>query len=284
MSVVLSSCDDDQTSYGEVDYYPSFLWTDAHLQPVTTMYDFDFSPDAKNDARCYAEFAFVDNDGKIIPPDVMQVFVDGKQAENNTFKVGSDVASKELKFAFSPNAKQGKHQGYFKLIHHNLDRLDSQPLIPGQTVDAFQWTLYFNKRMNPLAKMLTWLLLVVALILVLWFMCLRRFFYPHFGKFTKSILVKQDNKVVAQFNCSFKGARKVIFSTQKVKQSSWNKLFVGEKKTYVSPYFTSNLVFTPNKKNASAYGIGYSIRPNPIPKSGTAEIVNSQLKLTISIK
>lgn len=283
-SFVLSSCHGNQTSYGEVDYYPSFLWTDAHIQPVTKTFDFNFSPDAKNDANCFAEFSFVDNDGKIIPTDVMQVFIDGVQIPNNTFTVRSNTQSKDLSFEFSPNAKTGKHQGYFKLINHNLDRLDSQILSPGQEVDAFQWTLYFNKRMNPLAKTLMWILIALVAFLVAWFVFLRPMLYPHFGKFTKAVLVKRDNKVVAQFNCSFKGARKVVFSTHKVTQSFWQKVFVGETKTYVNPNFTSNLVFTPNKKNASVYGAGYSIRPNPIPKSGTAEITYSQLKVTITIK
>lgn len=282
--LTLSSCDDDSVSFGEVGYYPSFLWKEANIQPVTKTFDFDFSQDAKNDANCFAEFAFVDNDGNIVPTSVMKVFVDDKQLENNTFMVNSNTPSKEITFEFTPEAEKGKYQGYLKLIRHNLDRLDSQTLGPGQEADAFQWTLYYNKSMNPLAKTLMWIEIVIATILAIWFIFLRPTIYPHFGSFTKSILVRQDDKIVAQFNCSFKGARKVIFSTQKVKQSFWQKVFIGETKTVVNPLFTSKLIFTPNKKNASAYGVGYSVRPNPIPRIGIAGITNSQLKITITLR
>lgn len=280
----MTSCKKDESvSFGTVEYYPSFLWVDSNITPVTKTFDFDFSQDAK-DNNSFAEFQFVDNEGKPISPKTMQVTIDGKQIENNRFRINSDVTSKELTFTFSPEAEKGKHQGYLKLISHNLDRLDSQPLANNQQVDAFQWTLNYDKGINPLAKVLMWIGFLILVLLALWFFALRPILYPHFAKFTKSVLIEKDGKIVGQLNFAFKGARKVIFYNQKKKQSFWNKLFIGEIRTLVNPNFVSELTFVPRKKNANAHGVGYTIQPNPIPRSGIAKITYSQEKLIITLR
>ena len=282
--VFLSSCKNDESvSFGTVEYYPSFLWEESNITPVTKTFDFDFSQDAKDD-NSFAEFQFVDNDGKPISTNIMQITIDGKQIENNRFRINSDVTSKELTFTFSPEAEEGKHQGYLKLISHQLDRLDSQPLNNGQQVDAFQWTLNYDKDMNPLAKVLMCIGIVVLALLALWFLILRPMLYPHFAKFTKSVLIEKDGKIVAQLNFAFKGARKVVFHNQKRKQSFWNKFFVGEIRTLVNPNFVSELTFVPKKNNASAHGVGYTIQPNPVPRSGIAKITCSLEKLIITLR
>lgn len=282
--IFLSSCKKDESvSFGTVEYYPAFLWVDSNITPVKKTFDFDFSQDAK-DHNSFAEFQFVDNDGNPISTNIMQVTIDGKQIEDNRFKISSDVTSKELTFTFSSKAKKGKHQGYLKLISHKLDRLDSQPLTNNQQVDAFQWTLNYDKGMNPLAKVLMWIGIVFLALLALWFFILRPMLYPHFAKFTKSVLIEKDGKIVAQLNFAFKGARKVVFHNQKKKQSIWNKLFVGEIRTLVNQNFVSELTFVPKKNNANAHGVGYTIHPNPVPRSGIAKITYSQEKLIITLR
>lgn len=273
-------------SFGEVTYYPDFLWTDDSIKPVTKTFKFDFSQDAKNDKECFAEFAFVDNEGKAIGTDVMQVFVDGRQLKDNIFRVTSEEVSKELEFRFSPDAEGGKHQGHLKLLHHNLDRMDDTPLSPGQQVEeVFQWTLIYTKMMNPLAKVFMWAGIIIAVALVIWFCMLRPSLFPHFGKFKKAILIRKDNRIVGQFSYSFKGAYKVVFYNEKVKQSFWKRLFVGETRTFVNPHITSELTFAPHGKGkAFVHGKGYSATPNQIPRNGLATIENKELNLTIILK
>lgn len=280
----LSSSKDNTEPFGTVEYYPSFLWVKSNIKPVTQTIEFDFSRDAQNDSLSFAEFQFVDNDGKVIGTDILQVSVDGQQLSNNSFKVGSNVTSKKITFSFTPEAQGGKHQGYLRLISHHLDRIDSQLLRPGQQVNAFQWTLKYDKCMNPLAKGLMWIIIFIASCLLLWFIILRPIFYPHFAKFTKSILIEKDGKKIRQLNYAFKGARKVIFYNQKVKQSLLKRIFVGETRTLVDPNFTSKLTFSPHKRDAIASGVGYSVRPNPIPRSGIATITNTQQKLIITLR
>jgi len=280
----LSSCTKGESvSFGTVEYYPSFLWVDSNITPVKKTFDFDFSQDAKEN-NSFAEFCFVDNDGKVISTDVMQVEIDGKQIPDNKFSVKSNVSSKDLVFKFSPKANNGKYQGYLKLVRHSLDRLDSQELQPNSHVSAFQWTLRFDKVMNPLAKVLMWIGIVLLAMLFLWFFVFRPIFCPHFAKFTKSILIEKNGTIVGQLNYAYTGARKVVFSNSKKKQSFWHKIFVGEIKTLVNPIFENELTFVPKKKNAIVYGLGYIIHPNPIPRNGIAKISLPKEHLLITLR
>lgn len=284
VAILLSSCSEHSTEFGTVMYYPKFLWVDAKTVPAEKTFEFDFSQDAKNDKKCFAEFLFVNNDDKPIGTDEMQVYADGKPLANNKLRVNSSVRSQKVSFVFAPQANGGKHQGYLRLVNYKLDRLDSETLKPGQKINVFQWTLDYDKQMNPLAKVLMWILVVFCAGLLIWFVVLKPLMYPRFGKFTKSMLLEKDGKLVGQMNVVFKGARRVVFSDRKIKQSFWNRLFTGEVRTYVNPLFVGKLTFIPKKKNAMCFGEGYNINPNPIPKSGIANIDNRQLKLKITIR
>ena len=281
--VFFSSCENKSVSFGTVEFYPDFLWVNSNITPVKKTLEFDFSPDAKNDASSFAEFQIVDNDGKSIPTSEMQIKVDGVTAEHNILRVYSNTDSVKLEFTFSPDATTGKHQGYLKLINHKLDRLDSQQLSVDQKIDVLQWTLNYDKSMNPLAKIFLCIFIAIFTCLLFWFLILRPSLYPHFGTFRKSILIKQNDIIVGQMTFTFTGARKVVFYDRKVKQSIWSRIFIGEIKTYVNPLFKTKLTFSPKRRNAAAFGTGYTVNPNPIPRSGVATINNHFEKLSITL-
>ena len=279
----VTSCDNNSVSFGTVEYYPSFLWVKSSITPVEKTFEFNFSQDAQQDSKSYAEFQFVDNNGNPISTSLMQVSDEEGELKDNKLRVSSNVKSKVLTFAFSPNASNGKHQGYLKLIGHDLDRIESQPLKPGDKIDVFQWTLHYDKAMNPLAKILLCIFTAIVACLMLWFLVVRPSVYPHFGKFRKSILIQQNGVIVGQFNFAFTGARKVVFYDRKVQQSIWSRIFIGEIKTCVNPLFNTKLTFTPKGRNAAAFGTRYSVNPNPIPRSGIATINNQFAKISITL-
>ena len=64
--LLLTSCKEKTISFGNVEYYPPFLWVDENITPVTKTFDFDFSEDAKADKSTFAEFQFVDNYGNLL--------------------------------------------------------------------------------------------------------------------------------------------------------------------------------------------------------------------------
>lgn len=259
-----SSCENKSVSFGSVEYYPDFWWVNSNITPVKKTLEFDFSQDAKNDDSSFAEFQFVDNDGKSIPTSEMQVKVDGVTADNNTFRVYSNTDSAKLEFTFSPDAKAGKHQGYLKLINHKLDRLDSQQLTAGQKVDVFQWTLNYDRRMNPLAKVLMWILIVVFSLALLWIFVVRRFVFPTFRAIRKTLIMPNQAPVVIQF----KGARMVVLDSAKHNQSFWNKFWTGKIIFKQVPSLKAPITFKPRAKGKKILFISkstsYTCSPNPI--------------------
>lgn len=280
--ICLSSCKKDESvTFGTVEYYPSFLWVDSKTMPVTKTFDFAFSQDAK-DYGSFAEFQFVDNDGKAISTDIMQIKIDGKKCPNNRFRINSDVASKELTFEFSPNAQDGKHQGYLKLVNHQLDRLDSQPLKAGQKVDAFQWTLNYDKRMNPLAKVLMWIGIAILAMLVIWLVVLRPIIYPRFKSVRKGVYFKD----CPPLTINFKGARLVILDNKSHKQSMWDKIFKGKIIYKQHPALLAKITMKPHKHGVMVVTdtSKYIVSPNPMPKIGSAIMNDITNRTNIEIK
>lgn len=262
--IFFASCKDESVNLGTVEYYPAFLWEDANISPVTKTMDCDFSLDAQNDAESFAEFQFVDNYDKPIPMSEMQVKVDGVVAEHNIFRVYSKTDSVKLEFTFSPEAKIGKHQGYLRLINHKLDRFESQQLSNGQKVDAFQWTLHYDRGMNPLkiwALSLLAALIVVSLFLKYVFFRMR---YPRFRAINKMMIIPNQAPIALKF----KGKRMIVIDNQHHKQSLWNKFWTGEIQYIQNPYITTKIVLKPVRRGKQIMFISnatnYVCTPNPI--------------------
>ncbi len=247
-SCMLLSCKDENT-IGNVNYHPSFLWSDAQIVPVEKTFDFDFSVDAQNDPRSYAEFQFTDNDHHPFSTEIMQVSISGKPLIGNKFRIDSKVRSLKLAFTFTPQAQSGKYQGFLRLVGHDLDRLDSQTLSPGQQVDVMQWTLYFEKSMNPWAKGLMWLIILVVAFLILWFALIRRLRYPTFRGVHKLQVVDPyySSKTLT-------GKRLLILCAEKPSkpQSTLNRWFTGEIAYEVNPLWETPIEVYPDKKTARA--------------------------------
>lgn len=279
------SVDGNDGLSGKVTYYPRFLWVRDSTKTVTKTLDFKFSQDAKNDGQCFADFEFADTSGESVGSDVMQVFADGQKLKDNVFRVTSNETSKKLTFRFAPGSGEGRHQGFLKLTSHSLDRLDNHILSSGEQMDeAFAWTLDYEQTMNPLKKALWWLAGTTIGILLFWRIMLRPLFYPKFGAFRKTVIIRRGGQPVSQFSRSFKGVRKVVFYKEKVRQSGWNRFFTGEIKTCVDPNISTPLEFTPKgKASARARGRGYTARPAVIPKTGRATIDNQGANLQIEL-
>ena len=264
LCVFLVSCRDESVEFGTVEYYPSFLWEEAKISPVTRTMDCDFSIDAQNDANSFAVFQFVDNEGKPISTSEMQVKVDGVAAENNLFRINSKTKSVKLEFSFSPDAQEGKHQGYLKLINHNLDRLDSHLLSVGQKIDALQWTLNYNKSMNPLAFALLLTTLILLGAILLWQIFLKHLFFPKFRAINKMMIIPNQ----APISLRFKGKRMIVIDNKRYKQSSWNRFWTGEIQYIQNPFITTSITLKPIRRGRQIMFVSnatnYLCSPNPV--------------------
>ncbi len=271
LGLFLSSCQDSFEKWGTVAYYPSFLWVNADTIPLKKTFEFEFSNDALND-NVSATIAFVDNNGKIIPTSEMIVYMGGEKLSKNTFTVNSKDTKKEFQFLFTPQAKSGKHQGRMKVVSSNLDRIDNLNL-PEDGNLFHQWTIYFDIQMNPLAKVFMWIGILLVTFLVLWFIFLRPMMYPHFGAIKKTFLLSKDGMPIGSIVVHLNHKRIVYLADKKIKQSFLNRVFTGEIKTIINPYFTNPLKLTPARRGkVRAVGSIYSVEPNPMPKIGSATI------------
>lgn len=285
---LLCGCKEEEQgiSFGTVEYYPSFLWVDDSLSSVVKTMECDFSIDAQR-KNSFADFQFVDNEGKAISTDIMQVRIDGEPASQNSFRVYSDVKTVNMEFVFSPDASDGKYQGYLKLIGHDLDRIDSNELQPGDTLDLLQWTLHYDKSMNPLALVLLIVGIVVISFLVLWFAFIKWLLFP---------VIKVSRVNINGVNVQYidtkriNRCRKVVFTSKRCKQGFFNKVFLGEIRYVVNEVWDSNWEIYPGRRRKTVklmlHG-NYSVTPMVSSLSSMQECTiikkdNKQVKISIN--
>lgn len=271
---------------GTVDHYDSFGWVEAKTMPCCSNIDFNFSQDALSDPNACVEFELIvkDDNDKLLPSSTVVLFANGNQCKNNRIRVDSSDKQIKLSISFLDKTEEGVYYGYFKPIKCNLDRIGNVELNEMSYQYPLTLKVRYSKSMNPLAKLLMLLCIVIVLGLFIWFVFLRPILFPHFKKFRKTVLINQNGNIIAQLNVNFKGAKKVVFATQEHKQSIINRIFTGKIITKVHPAFEEPIIFIPKgKKKAILMGRGYIFNPNPILQNGIAEIKALAKKMTINI-
>lgn len=139
--------------------------------------------------------------------------------------------------------------------------------------------------LTPWAKIGISIAAIIILLLLGWFLLIKPIKYRTFKTLRKQMLLQKNGKILEQKNLIFTGARQVVISNQIVKQSFLNRLFTGKIVTYISNEVTSPLTFLPmrNRKDAFVRNLGWTIEPNPIPKSGVAQLKNQELGIQITL-
>lgn len=269
---------------GKVIYYPKFWWSDEKTISLTDTLFLNFNHDAKEN-HAYAEFRFVDSDGNAISQEDLHIHINGEKIDKHLFRIDSKDDFIVLTFCYTPSAEAGKYQGWLQLKDHNLNQSGDTELVQGQKHNSLYWQIQYEKDMNPLAKCMMWIGIIILTLLLLWFLVIKPIKYPTFKTYRKNILISKAGKIQTQHKVTFTGARKVIFANKVQQQSTLNKIFCGKIVTYVNADFESPISFTPtrNRKAAHAVGHSYNITPNPIQRSGIATIINQQKQLKITL-
>lgn len=280
--LAMVACRQETSPWGTVHYHPQFLWSKSVTIPVKKVIDLDFSPDAKA-RHCSAELQFVDNDGKPISTDEMRVQVNGQTLTDNTLRIDSRTQSLDLSIDFTPTAKGGKHQGYLRLRSDNLSRVDSQRLNPNESVDVCQWTLHFDKCMNPLARGLLVVLAALLGLFLMWRLFLCPIYFPRFKRTRKTFLIVRNGITIWQKSVAFTGCRSVIMTSKSLRQPLMNRLFTGTVLYVKAPALTEDLVFLPRGKNIKMRGKGYYADTYPIPRNGVSTITCPEGDITIKV-
>ena len=142
--------------------------------------------------------------------------------------------------------------------------------------------VYFRHHLNPLFVWFSWILTVFAVISLLWFLLLRRMFYPQFKSCQKTFIIPNQPPLIVKFT----GARLVVISSEQKKQGFWDALIKGPVVYKVHPVFISPIVMRPVRGRKILVKVDnstYRVSPNPIPCVGTSTIDNIRLNIHITI-
>ena len=225
--LTMVACKKEASPWGTVHYHPQFLWSKSVTTPVKKVIDLDFSPDAQA-RHCSAELSFVDNEGKPVSTSEMRVQVNGQALTDNTLQINSHIQSLELSIDFLPTAKGGKHQGYLRLRSANLSRVDSQRLSPNESIDVCQWTLNFDKCMNPLARGLLMTATTLLGLFLLWRLFLCPIYFPRFKRTRKTFSIVRNGGTIWQKSVAFTGCRAVVMTSRSQRQPWMSRIFTGK--------------------------------------------------------
>ena len=267
---------------GKASDYPKCLFVDSKTVPARHRIEFSFNEDAVANPNTFAEFQFVDNDGRPVGQDVIRVRMNGEQLKNNSFKVTPSDPVVNFEIEFAHGAETGKHQGYFRLVNHNIHRVNNN-FCDSQPVDACKWTVYYRPRMNPLAQGILALLIVAVFAFLLWMLLLKPIFHPRFGSIQKSFNIPGMAPLIVKF----KGARGVVVSAMPVKkQSGWNRFWTGKVIYKIHPAFVTPIEFLPSRGKrvlVKTQAGAYRVNPNPMPGIGAATIIDVKKNLKINV-
>lgn len=141
--------------------------------------------------------------------------------------------------------------------------------------------VYFKHHLNPLFVWLSWIVMALAVVSLLWFIVLRKVFYPQFKSCRKTLII--PNQTPLQIKMT--GARMVVISSAYRKQSFWDALIKGPIVYKVHPEFTSQIIMFPVRGRilVKADSAVYRVSPNPMDRVGAAVIENVTSGMRISI-
>jgi hypothetical protein len=204
----------------------------------------------------------IDDKGNTLPSSKYTISVDGKNS-GPSFSVKNkrlvNVAIRCTK-AVSPGKQYVQVRGGGPLVTH----------------------VYFRHHLNPLIVWISWIVTLLAVISLLWFLILRRMFYPQFRSCMKTFVIPNQAPLIVKMT----GARMVVISSEYKKQGFWDALIKGPVIYKSHPAFTSSITMRPMKGRRIIVKVDnsiYRVSPNPMPSIGTAAIDNILTNTHITI-
>ena len=142
--------------------------------------------------------------------------------------------------------------------------------------------VYFTHHLNPLFVWISWVITILAVVALVWFLILRRAFYPQFKSCQKTFFIPNQAPLVVKLT----GARLVVISSETKKQSFWDSLIKGPVLYKSHPAFSEPISMRPLRGGrimVKANSSVYKIAPNPIPRIGSASIDDLRMNKHITI-
>ncbi|MCQ2337034.1 MAG: hypothetical protein MJ010_07655 [Paludibacteraceae bacterium] len=222
LSAVLCGCVEEESGsyWGETTYYNDFLWKKHEPVKMEQTLVFDFNEDAQRllqDAVFSFEVVERNAEGEFVPATDIALYANGVKCESNVFKI--TVKDKELPLCviFNDDAREGNHTLFLRELGDNsLSRVEYTELGDGFVVKK-------TDCINPLKLGLTWFLIVIACLLLLWIIVLRYVFFPRFSVKKLNVSSGDNYKTI-----NLRGVHKVVFTIRKCSQNSLAGFFTGK--------------------------------------------------------
>lgn len=249
-----SSCNDDDQNgvmlWGETDYYSDFPLGLYDYEPVQMTKTLCFET---NDIMQGQPWEVVfglfkkEETGDYLPvtSDVV-IYKNGEKCEGNKFKVKSGENEVNLGIEFSPNASEGTHKWYLRVLENEcFNRINDFSTEDDYLPLLLEMKAKKRDIMNPLSQGLCVFWSIVAVILVLWFLAIKPIVFPTF-----KIGLIQFVRDGYFSNKRLSGARKLVVSSTCKKQGTLNRIFTGKIVYEYNDVWTDSWELHPNGKKA----------------------------------
>ena len=273
---VLTMIDEEETNMGKASYYPTFLfWKEKKQDTLRRNLSESFNQPAIEYASS-VRFKVTSSDGA----NDYQILINEIPCPENEFVFDGKTNNSILSIIFNKNARQGKR--YFLINPIQAKETDRINRIP---TEQYQLSVRagYGIDHNPLAIMLSWLVILFITLLILWLFAIKIMVYPRIklGRITITEPYYKSLKI--------HGARKVIFTNKFQKQSFLNRMLTGRVVCEVNEIWTSTMELEPCRKALRPTTKGkYLITPftTRMEKNSEYEIqnidTNQQIKITIN--
>ena len=211
----------DGGDMGKASYHPAFLFWKAS-SPDTLVFDLQavFNDEALA-SRSYLDMT-VETDMDAAD---YTLFYNDREITDGTFRISADGNDGTiLRLVYAGDAPTGRHCLTVTTAGaHELDRVNqSQPSDYELKIES-----RYARHWNPLATILFWLCIIVAGLLIVWFLLLKRMSYPTFNGIR--YLTLEDKRDPAYYkNVRVRGYRQVVFCNKQPQTSALSRLFCGE--------------------------------------------------------
>lgn len=256
--------------WGETHQYSNFLFKKYEPVRMEQTLLFEFNEDALERWNDVVSFELVDINTKKKIDDVI-LYKNGVACDNNILNITTADNDNEVVVGieFKPTAPEGR---YMLALQHRslngLDRIDAIELGQGIVIEK-------EDVMNPLAKWVMWVLVVLAVVLCAWIVVVRLFVHPktYFNR------VDFDYGTGLGKPIRMESAYKLVCTNKQAKRSFFNKIFIGDVKYEVNDFWDKDFVITNGVKRRQVRFEGkanYSISSDRVMKGDSFTVTNSR--------
>lgn len=224
----------DEIQTDGVKWYNSFLWSDAAQDNKVV---WDLAPVFKNELQnSKLDLKFCIPEGET---NDFQTWYNGHEINNGQIITICPNQPAILEIQFNHDANTGKR--YFSLVPSRIDSLNFINEKPDEEYQGTSLRTDYNIVWNPLKTFLFWLGIILLAALVLWFVILKRIFFPTI-KMGKITITGPGSYYSSK---KIKGARKVLLTHKRKSQNIFSRIFTGEIKFIKADHLTPELSIVP---------------------------------------